>query len=454
MDLLNESLLCPMNKPPQVIVIGAGFAGLWAARTLARQPVQVLLIDSNNFHTFQPLLYQVATAGIEPEAITYPVRGLLRKTPNLRFRLAMVAGIDPVNRLVTLAGSAPISYDYLILATGSTTRYHGIPGAETCAFPLKTIDEAIQLRNHILRCFEEASRETDPVKRRALLTFVVVGGGATGVEFAGALAELIKGPVKMDYPEISPTEIKLILMEASNRLLNGFPETLAAYTVKRLQAMGVEVRLQCPVARISPEALFPVNGDPVETKTVAWVAGVTAHAPVSSLSPAHDDPKRISVNAALQAAGHERIFVAGDLADCRENGHPLPIVAPVAIQQGVSAAQNILRLLRQQPLQPFKYFDKGSMVTIGRNAAVATVGKLHFTGFIAWILWLVLHLYQLIGFRNRVLVLINWAWDYFSADRAVRVILPTEQYRCRPFLRGCGKETTGTLLPPDGNCPI
>lgn len=414
-----------MENTPKVVIAGAGFAGLWAARALAGAPVRTLLLDANNFHTFQPLLYQVATAGIEPEAITYPVRGVLRNLPNAQFLLTRIESVD-ADKKVLLTGTGPVPYDYLILATGAQTAYLAIPGAADHSFSLKNIDEAVHLRNHILCCFERAVHENDASARTALLTFAVVGGGATGVEFAGAIAELIHGPVLRDYPQIRREEIRLFLVEYSGRLLNGLPAGLGEYARKRLEKMGVAVRLNQEVVRVAPDGLYFRSGEIIRATTVSWLAGVSGCAPESGL-PRHPRNRRVAVGPTLQVERYPEIFVAGDLSLPGTEGAGFPMVAPVAIEQGIAAAENIRRLIAGKAPQPFRYRDKGTMVTIGRNAAVAKIGKLTFTGFPAWMIWLLLHLVKLIGFRSRLIVLINWAWDYLFVDRAVRLILPSCQ---------------------------
>jgi len=416
--------MCITN--PRVIIVGSGFAGLWAAKILCKARVSLLMIDTNNFHTFLPLLYQVATAGIEPEAITYPIRGILRNLPGARFLQSAVNGVDQVNKVVkTNIGDIP--YDYLLIATGSKTAYYNIPGAEQYSFSLKTVDESILVRNHILRCLERASHETDPLIRRQLLTFTVVGGGATGVEFAGAMAELVNGPVFKDYPEINKTEIQIILIESTDGILNGFPNRLRTYALKRLGKMGVLIKLRHRVTQVSAEALFLKDTEPILTRTIVWLAGICGNPPFLT----NTGDGRFSVNSYLQITGDDSVFPIGDIASFKQDGNILPMAAPVAIQQGIAAARNIIRKIKDIPSESFLYRDKGAMVTIGRNAAVAKIGKFRCTGFLAWIIWLGLHLYMLIGFRNRLLVLINWAWDYFLIDKAIRIILPTAKFCSR-----------------------
>jgi NADH dehydrogenase len=408
---------------PHVVIIGAGFGGLWATRALAQGPFNVTLIDRNNYHTFLPLLYQVAAAELEPEEIIYPVRSILRHLPNVGFLMAEVSRIDFKKRVVETDARA-VSYDYLILAAGSTTNFFGVPGAER-AYPLKSLDEAIRLRNHILCCFERAVSLSDPEQRRRALSFAIVGGGPTGVEFAGALAELLRGPLRKDYSKLGLRDSKVTLLEAAESLLGGLPKRLGVYALNRLRRMGVEVRLSATVSRIEPDALHLKDGTVVPAETVVWTAGVRGERSAAGWGLPVDRGGRVPVEPTLQLAGHPEIYAVGDLACFAQNGRPLPMVAPVAMQQATTAARNIRRQSSGQPLMPFQFRDPGMMATIGRNAAVAHFAGLSITGFPAWLAWLGVHLVKLIGFRNRLMVLTNWAWDYFLYERAVRLILPT-----------------------------
>lgn len=413
-------------KSPKVVILGAGFGGLWSARLLARSQADIVVLDRNNFHTFLPLLYQVAAAELEPEEIVYPLRSILRRYLNVQFIMNQVTRIDMDAKVVETQEHA-FPYDFLILAMGSASHFFGIPGAEQHAFQLKTLEQAIRLRNHILYCFERALCEPDAEMRRRMLTFAIVGGGPTGVEFAGALAELIRGPLIKDYLTLNFSEVRVILLEATDHLLTGFPVRLQNYAVSRLRKMGIEVQLGAAVSEISAQSLRLKDGSLIPLETVVWTAGVrglplehTGELPVARNG-------RIKVLPTLQVPEHPEIYVAGDLAYIEEDSSPLPMVAPVAIQQGEMAARNITRQLEgKQPL-PFHYKDPGTMVTIGRNSAVALVKGRAFTGFPAWLLWLGVHLYNLIGFRNRLLVMINWAWDYLLYDRAVRLITPSTE---------------------------
>lgn len=411
------------REHPQVVIVGAGFAGLWATRSLARSPVEVLLVDRNNYHTFLPLLYQVAAAEVEPEAIAYPVRSILRKLPNVHFAMAEVTGVDLAARVVKTTEWV-IPYDFLILAMGSTSNFFGVPGAVEHAFSLKTLEQGVALRNHILCCFERAVHDPDAERRRRLLTFTIVGGGPTGVEFAGALAELIHGPIVKDYPTLDFREVRVVLLEAMDSLLPGLPGRLRAYALARLRQMGVEARLQAMVSQVTREAVHLSDGTAIPTETVVWTAGVRGDPQIQRWGLPTTGNGRVVVLPTLQVPEHPEVYVIGDLAYVEEDGRPLLMMGPVAIQQGETAARNIVRQMADQEPLPFHYRDRGTMVAIGRNAAVAHPFGRAFTGFPAWVLWLSFHLLKLIGFRNRLLVLINWAWDYLLFERAVRLILP------------------------------
>ncbi len=417
-----------MSHPnrPRVVIVGAGFGGLWAARALAHFPVDVLLIDRNNYHTFLPLLYQVAAAELGPEDIVHPVRSILRRLPNADFALAEVSKIDFRARWVETNG-ASIPYDYLILAAGSTTHFFGVPGGAEHAFALKTLEQGIRLRNHILTCFERAAKSGSAEARRRLLTFVIVGGGPTGVEFAGALAELLRRPLVRDFPRLDFREARVVLLEAAESLLPGLPERLRAYALARLRRMGVEVLLKAAVDRVTAQAAHLKDGSVLPSETVVWTAGVRGHPLAETWGLPTVRSGRVATLPTLQVQDYPEIYVIGDLANFEEGGRPLPMIAPVAIQQGRAAAENIKRQISGQAPVPFHYRDRGTMATIGRNAAVAYLAGKAFTGFPAWLIWLGVHLFNLIGFRNRLIVLINWAWDYFLYERAVRLVLPSER---------------------------
>jgi NADH dehydrogenase len=408
---------------PTVVVVGAGFGGLRVARALRRVPVQVVLLDRNNYHLFQPLLYQVATAGLEPEEIAKPVRAILRGQKNFDFRLVEVTRVDvAAKRLETTAG--PIAYDFLVLAPGGETNFFGLESLQRHALGLKDIPDAITIRNHVLTCFEQAMLEPDAEQRRALLTFIVVGGGPTGVEMAGALSELIRLVLVKDYPRLNIKDVRILLLEATQTLLPALPERLREAAGKTLWRKYVEVRFGATVADYDGRQARLKSGEIIPAQTLIWAAGVRA-APLNGalgVAPPGGRQGRIPVEPTLQLAGHPDVFIIGDAAYREQGGEPLPMVAPVAIQMGESVARNIARQLAGKPLEPFRYHDQGTLATIGRNAAVAHVFGLQLSGFPAWVIWLVVHIIQLIGFRNKLFVLLNWAWDYFFYERAARLI--------------------------------
>lgn len=429
----------PVGKPPRVVIVGAGFAGLWAARGLARSPVDVMLVDRNNFHLFLPLLYQVAAAELEAEDIACPVRSILRGLPNVEFVLSEVRRIDPDAREVETAGGR-IPFDYLVLAAGSTSHFFGIPGAPEHSFPLKSLGEGVSLRNQILRSFERAARDADPKRRRAALTFVIVGGGATGVEFSGALAELIQGPLRKDFPSLDFREANVLVIEAKDGLLPGMPEPLRRYAMKRLTRKGIDVRTGTAVRRVGRDGVYLEDGAFIPSETTVWTAGVRGEPLGGKWSVPLSPDRRVKVTPSLELPGYPGIYAVGDLAYFEQDGETLPMMAPVAIRMGAAAAGNIVRRIAGDAPLPFRYRDPGSMVILGRNAAVAHHRGRNYTGFPAWLVWLAVHIYQLIGFRNRLFVMINWAWDYFFFERAVRIILPGS----RP---GEGISAVGALPP-------
>ena len=405
----------------RVVIVGLGFGGMHAARELAGSRCEVLLLDRTNYHLFQPLLYQVATAGLEQESIAYPLRALIRNWYNLQFQMREVTGLDLDGKRV-LTNKGAVGYDYLILAGGSVTNFFGNAGVARHAFDLKRLADAERLRNAILTTFELAVQEADPQRRSELLTFVVVGGGPTGVEFAGSLAELIRYVFRKDYPALNLAECRVLLLEAAPTLLGAMPERLQRYAKKRLQRMGVEVRCNSQVADATEGSVVLADGEIIASRTLFWSAGVKA-APLAGLLPGEKGPGgRLVVTPQLTVPGYDDVFVVGDMACALHDGKPLPMVAPVAMQQGRYAARSIIAREQGAAPAPFQYVDKGSMATIGRSAAVAISFGLSFTGFVAWLVWLLLHLYYLIGFRNRVVVLLNWAWYYWFHERQVRLI--------------------------------
>ena len=416
---------------PRVVVVGAGFGGLWAVRRFVFHGIGVTLIDRHNYHTFFPLLYQVAAAELGPSDIAYPIRSLFRRHPLVDFRRANVHGIDLDARILQ-ADEARLEYDYLVMALGSVPNYFGVEGAARHAFPLRTMDDAVPLRSHVLSCFERATQTPDPAARRSLLRFVIVGGGATGVEYAGALAELIFGPLLKDFGSIARDEVEVRLVEGGERLLAGMPRRLQEYARVRLEKRGVQVRTGSQVVRVSSD--FVMTRDTADgvseyagrtaTRTVVWAAGVQGDPAVARWGLPVGEAGRVPVERTLQVPGYPELFVVGDLAYLEVDGQALPQVAQVALQQGTMAADNVARKIRGETPGDFVYRDLGMLAVIGRNAAVAHLWGRSFTGFAAWTLWLVVHVAKLIGFRNRVLVLVNWAWNYVFFRRAVRLILP------------------------------
>jgi len=404
-----------------VVIVGAGFGGLRAARALRRAPVEVVLLDRHNYHLFQPLLYQVATAGLEPEQIARPVRAILRGQRNFDFRLVQVTGVDlATRRLHTDAG--PVGYDYLILAPGGETNFFGLPGVARHGFGLKDVGDALAIRNHVLGAFERAMLEADAERRRALLTLVVVGGGPTGVEMAGALSELCRLVLAKDYPRLNLKDVRILLLEATDRLLGPMPERLRESAADRLWRKHVEVRFGAAVEDYDGQRVRLKGGEVVPAATLIWAAGAKATDLGATAGLPAARQQRIRVEPTLQLAGHPEAYVIGDAAYIEADGQPLPMMAPPAIQMAETAAANILRALRGEPPRPFRYRDAGSLATIGRNAAVAYIYGIQFTGFVAWVVWLVVHIIQLIGFRNKLFVLLNWTWDYFFYERASRLI--------------------------------
>jgi NADH dehydrogenase len=407
---------------PRVVIIGAGFGGLKAARTLASVPVDVLLVDRHNYHLFQPLLYQVASAGLEPEEIAHPVRGILRRQRNARFLLTEVTGVDLATRQV-LTAEGPLGYDTLIMAAGSVTQFFGLSSVAERAFGLKDLMDSIRLRNHVLTMFEQASKEADPAACARLLTFVIVGGGPTGVELAGAFRELYSHVLARDYPGLDFRKVRVVLVEATDCLLPALAPELGRHGVRTLERMGVEVRLGAALTDADGVGVTFKDGSRIPCATLVWAAGVRASPLADTLGLAACRGNRVCVGPTLQVPGHPEVYAIGDMAYLEgSDGQPYPMVAPVAIQQGEAAARNVMRALRGEPLQPFRYRDQGTMATIGRREAVAQVFGLKLTGGLAWLAWLFVHLMSLVGFRNRVLVFLNWAYGYLSYDRGARII--------------------------------
>ena len=416
-----------MQAAHHFVIVGGGFAGLWATRALASAPVRITLIDRHNHHLFQPLLYQVATAGLSAPDIAAPLRHILRKQANVEVRLAEVAAIAPQEKHVVLADGTTIAYDALLLATGATHAYFGHDEWARHAPGLKTLDDALQLRRHLLLAFERAEAETDPGKRAAWLSFAIIGGGPTGVELAGTLAEIARHTLKNEFRRIDPSQARVRLVEAGPRVLASFPDTLSEKARRQLERLGVEVVTGTPVSDITDEG-YRLGETFIPAKTVVWAAGVAASPLARTLGVSLDRAGRVPVQPDLSVAGHPDIFVAGDLAAVTSDGRPVPGMAPAAKQMGRHVAQ-VLRARLDGRASPgdFRYQDYGNLATIGRMAAVVDFGRLKFSGLLAWWFWLTAHVFFLIGFRNRLVVLLNWCWAYWSYQRGARIILGKDE---------------------------
>ncbi len=422
------------KRQPHVVIVGGGFGGLYAARALAGQPVRVTVVDRRNHHLFQPLLYQVATAVLSPADIASPIRTILRRQENVTVLLAEVTAVDLAAREVILAagGEQRLGYDYLILAVGTRHAYFGHDEWERFAPGLKSLEDALDIRRRVLLAFEEAERTTDPTRRDAMLTFVVVGAGPTGVELAGAIAEIARFAMARDFDHIDPTHANVVLLEAGPRILPTFPERLAPKADEALRRLGVRVRTGAAVTAIEP-GLVRLGEEAIAAGTVLWAAGVTASPLGRTLGVPLDRAGRVLVERDLSVPGHPEAFVVGDLAAMTDaKGRPLPGIAPVAIQQGQWAAGNIARALEGQPSRPFRYRDRGNMATIGRNSAVADIKGLKLWGFPAWLAWAVVHVFNLIGYRNRIVVSVQWLWSYLTLQRGARLITETAPAPRRP----------------------
>lgn len=410
---------------PRIVIIGGGFAGLYAARALRRRDLSVSLVDRHNYHLFQPLLYQVATAALNPSDIAVPIRSIIRKQRNVDVVLGEAVSIDTAQKIVTLA-DAEVSYDYLIVATGATHSYFNHPEWEANAPGLKSIDDALEIRRRVLIAFEAAERESDPEKQAAWLTFVVVGAGPTGVELAGALSEIARHTMLRDFRRINPSSARVLLVEGRDRVLPPYPPDLSQQAARQLEDLGVEIVTNAVVTEVTGESVR-IGQRSIATRTVLWAAGVQASPLAQSLGVPLDRAGRVLVEADLSLPGHPEVFVAGDLAAAKqENGQFVPGVAPAAIQEGLHAANMIEQLVDSKSTRPFRYRDKGSLATIGRAAAVAEIGNLKLSGFIAWFAWLAIHIFSLIGFRNRFLVITQWAWAYVTFQRGARLITGDE----------------------------
>jgi NADH:ubiquinone reductase (H+-translocating) len=406
----------------RVVIVGGGFGGLYAARALSRAAeIQVTVLDRRNHHLFQPLLYQVAMAALSPGDIASPIRWILRRQRNAEVLLAEARHVDVrAQRLVLDDGVLP--YDYLIVATGATHAYFGRDEWRSVAPGLKTLEDALDIRRRVLLAFERAEREMEPARRQPLLTFVVIGGGPTGVEMAGALAEISRQSLARDFRHFNPGSARIVLLEGGHSVLPAFPERLRRAAHRDLEALGVEVRVGSVVTDLAP-GVVSIGPESLRAETVIWAAGVAASALGRTIGAPLDRAGRVRITPELTVPGVPNVFVIGDLASLDgPDGRPLPGVAQVAIQMGRHAARNVLRAIGQQPLRPFVYRDLGTMATIGRASAVADFGRIRLTGWLAWQAWLFVHIMNLIGFRNRLVVLVQWAWAYFSYQRAIRLI--------------------------------
>lgn len=412
---------------PSVVIVGCGFAGLYCARALARAPVRVTLVDRRNHHLFQPLLYQVATAGLSPGDIAYPVRSFIRKQRNLDVVLAEVSAFDLAGRRVLLSDGHALRYDQLLVATGASHSYFGRPDWARFAPGLKTIEDAIEIRRRIFLAFEEAEQEPEPARREALLTFVIVGGGPTGVELAGALAEIARHTLASEFHRIDPRRARILLLEGTPRVLPAYTPDLSDSARRQLASLGVEVRTGAMVTGIDEEGVR-VGDERIPARTVLWAAGVAASPLGRALGAPLDRAGRVKVEPDLTLPGHPDVHVAGDLAAVvHRDGQLVPGLAPAAIQEGRHVARNMVRSLRGEPRLPFHYFDKGSLATIGRGRGVGEVFGHHLRGALAWLAWLFVHIFFLIGFRNRVLVILEWAWQYLTFRRGARLITDTAE---------------------------
>jgi NADH dehydrogenase len=422
-----------------IVIVGAGFGGLAAARDLRRAPVRITLVDRSNHHLFQPLLYQVATAALSPADIATPIRRIFRRQANVTVMLAEATAVDVPGKRVVLADGS-VDYDILIVATGATHAYFGHDEWAEHAPGLKSLKDALRIRQRVLMAFEVAEREPDEARRRAWMTFVIVGGGPTGVELAGTLAEVSRQTLARDFRHINTASARVILVEAAPRVLGAYTADLSEAARKQLEQLGVAVWTGVQVTRIDAQGVW-IGPERIHTHTVIWAAGVAASPLAKTLGVPLDRAGRVLVEPELTIPGRDDVYVIGDLAHIEDGGVVVPGVAPAAIQQGRHAAGNIIRYLDGQPRQPFHYVDKGMLATIGRGAAVAKLGSIKATGFLAWLLWLFVHILFLIGFRNRIVVVLQWAWSYVTFDRGARLI--TEPLK-QPLVESGADLTTPT----------
>jgi NADH:ubiquinone reductase (H+-translocating) len=429
---------------PHVVIAGGGFGGLYAARELRRTRVRVTLIDRRNFHLFQPLLYQVATASLSPADIATPIRTILRKQKNTEVWMGEVCDIDVAGKQVVLADGAAVSYDYLILATGATHAYFGRDEWAEHAPGLKTIEDATAIRRRFLLAFEAAEREADPAARQRLLTFVIVGAGPTGVELAGAMSEIARTVMPSDFRSIDTTTTRIVLVEGLERVLPTYPEELSGKARQQLEKLGVEVRTRALVTEIAEDHVL-IGDERIDAQNVFWAAGVAASKLGARLGVETDRAGRVVVAPDCSVPGHPELFVVGDLAACRDaDGRQVPGVAQGAMQMGRHAARQIGRDITGNGREAFSYFDKGDLATIGRAAAVARMGRLKLSGFVAWVIWVVVHIMYLIGFRNRLLVMLQWGWAYLTYHRGIRLITGDAELELR---RGRSGDNTPLQVP-------
>lgn len=418
------------RKPARhrVIVVGGGFGGLACARALDKKPVEVLLLDQHNYHLFTPLLYQVATSLLNPSDIAYPQRSIFRRSPNVRFRQARVVGVDLDRKVVRTHDHEDLAYDSLVLATGSENNYFANEELAQHTLGMKTLAEAMRFRNHVLSCLELAAQTDSVEERRAWLTFVIVGGGPTGVEYAGALSELLRLVLGRDFPELDHSMARIVLVEGLERLLGAFHPKLGAYAARTLRDRGIEVRTSTLVQKATDELVALSDGSEIATRTIVWSAGVRPADPLGQAGVERTRTRRLRVDRRLSLPGHPEVFVIGDLASVGDDGGELPMLSPPAMQAGRYVAREIVDRATRAPhhRKPFRYVDKGTMATIGRRAAVADLHGFRLRGTIGWLAWLFVHIYYLIGFRNRAVVLASWAWNYVRFDRPIRLILRSE----------------------------
>jgi len=428
-----------MAKRPHVVIVGAGFGGLAASRALRHVDVDVTIVDRNNYHLFQPLLYQVASGLLDPSAIASPVRTIVRRIPNVDVLRAEVTSVDVAKQQVKTS-TRTLDYNYLIIATGSVTDYFGNQDARMHSTGLKDLSEALALRSRLLGCFERASLTTDSAARRRLLTFAVVGAGPTGVEYSGAVAELINHVLPKDYRRIDFAEVSVVLIEAGERVLATFAPRLSRLATRSLERKGVRVILGESVRAVDDHGLVLDGGERIETTNVVWTAGVRATTPPDFAADALGRAGRVKVTQSLHLSNHPEVFVIGDAAAAEQAGAVLPMLAPVAIQGGKYVGGVIAARLKGTSISPFHYHDKGTMATVGRGAAVAQIGPVRINGLVGWFIWIFIHLLYLVGFRNRVLALWSWAWNYFFWDRPVRLIIaPSADGQPSPPTAGPGR---------------